>query len=176
MPPPLPLASAEASAKEEPKRMSHHIWTLIGGAKCRKESTIRALTGVARGNDIEVRLTSGQTLPLWAHVQALNGAGRPDADAWVKTLADDRANAGAHARLNLLISFLLDPALAPNFQARAYLEKMAAAGCVLESIVTLGQPTPAWVLAFGVPFGDVRDIAQPTNAIAARVRALWDWA
>lgn len=174
--PPLPLASAEASAKEEPKRMSHHVWTLIGGAKCRKESTIRALTGVARGNDIEVRLANGQTLPLWAHVVALNGEGRPDADAWAKTLADDRVNAGAHARLNLLVSLLLDPKLAPNFQAEAYLERMAAAGCTLESIVTLGQPTPAWVLAFGVPFADIRDVAMPTNAIAAEVRALWGWA
>lgn len=174
-PAPAAREAAEATAKEDPRRMSHHIWTLIGGAKCRKESTIRALTGVARGNDIEVRLISGLNLPLWAHVRALNGEGQPDADAWAKTLADDRINAGAHVRLNLLVSFLLDPSLAPNFQARSYLEKMAAAGCTLESIVTLGQPTPPWVPAFGVPFADIRDVAQPTNAIAAHVRALWGW-
>ena len=156
--------------------MSHHIWTLIGGPNSRKESTIRALTGVARGNDIEVRLANGQSLPLWAHVQSLNGVeGAADAATWVKTLADDQMNAGPHVRLNLLVSFLIDPALKPGFQAQAYLEQMAAAGATLESIVTLGQATPSWVCALGVPFADIRDVSVPTNAIAAQVRSLWGW-
>ena len=157
--------------------MSHHIWTLIGAQNSRKESTIRALTGVARGNDIEVRLASGQCLPLWTQVRSLNDAdGAPDADAWMKTLQSDQSNAGAHARSNLLISFRLDPELNPTYTAQAYLERMAAAGCVLESIVTLGQPTPPWVPGLGAPYADIRDVSVPTNAIAAEVRKLWGWA
>lgn len=172
----LPRELTQPTAKEETPRMSHHIWTLIGANNSRKESTIRALTGVARGNDIEVRLSNGQTMPLWTQVMALNVTeGAPDAAGWMKTLNNDHQNSGTHVRLNLLIGLRLDPELSPAYSAEAYLEQMAKAGCILESVVTLGQPTPSFVCALGVPFADIRDVSGPTNAIAAQVRKLWGW-
>jgi hypothetical protein len=157
--------------------MSHHVWTLIGPHKSRKESTIRALTGVARGNDIEVRLANGQTMPLWTQVCAINEMeNAPDAVAWAETLKTDQLNSGPHVRLNLLLSFRIDPELSPAYAPEAYLEQMVAGGCTIESIITLGQPTPGWVCGFGSPFADIRDVGIPTNAIAAQIRKLWGWA
>jgi hypothetical protein len=164
-----------------------HCWVLLGKLNRRKGSVIRALTGLARENSCEIMLETGQSLPFWSPIAAINEVPRgqelPEPDAWAKALLMDAGPIpGDHpilpSRRNLLIALRLDLGV-PNREPEDYLSALSACGATLESIVTLGEPTRPQFTHYGAPFADIPfdPDAQvvATNALAQQVRRFWGW-
>lgn len=156
-----------------------HCWVLLGDQGTRKGSVIRSLTGIPREQHCEVMLDNGQYLRLWAAVMSANEPqNAPDANDWVADCAAPPVPAGQPAivasRINILAAFRLNHGAAGH-RAVDYLNALATAGAVIESIVTLGQTTPPWVPSYGAPYAHVLDVSVPTNEIAAHVRRFWGW-
>lgn len=171
---------------------SLHFWIILGDERVRKGSVIRSLTGLSREGYCDVALQNGQRLRLWTAITSANEGNVMTPDDWVKDCGPQPGYAHvAPARLNILAAFRFEAPPAPP--ARDYLNAIAAGGGIIESIVTLGRLTPAWVPSYGAPYGHVLDIRDPiaegnppapddrgeaqapTNEIAARVRELWGW-
>jgi hypothetical protein len=93
----------------------------------------------------------------------------PNAKKWVTELLKNGA------RQNQLAAFRIDDNFDRGYWPEDYLSEFCRAGGKIESIVTLGQPTPDWVPALGSPYGQIVESGLPTNAMAERIRAMWGW-
>jgi hypothetical protein len=155
--------------------MNAHLWAIIGGAASGKESVIRALTGVESEGYFDLMLATGQVLRVWAQTAAVNeGAEASNAAAWAKWWVDYSLEQGPHHRYNGVAGFTLSENSKQGYAAGAYLHSFAAAGGVIESIITIGASTPDWARDLGAPCGAVAS-AMPTNAIAGMIRSMWGW-
>jgi hypothetical protein len=124
-------------------------------------------------------LTNGQALRLWTAIRSANeGEDAMSPDEWVKSCIPPAVGGHpnfVHARQNILAAFRFAVGPAPGFNAEDYVNALASAGAVLESIVTLGQTTPDWIPWYGAPYWHVPDVTVPTNRIAEQVREFWGW-
>ena len=155
--------------------MNAHLWALLGGAAAGKESVIRALTGMESEGYFDLMLASGQILRMWTQVGPVNeGADASTAESWARWWVDYSLEYGPHHRYNGFAGFELSDKSKPGYVARNYLESFAAAGGVIESIVTLGATTPEWARDLGVPCASLAS-GVPANAIAGTIRTMWGW-
>jgi hypothetical protein len=153
--------------------MNAHLWALLGGAAAAKESVMRALTGIEAEGYFDLMMTNGQILRMWTQIAGVNeGAEASTAEAWAKWWVDYSLEYGPHHRYNGLAVFDLSDRA--KQAARNYLESFAAAGGVIESIVTIGATTPEWARDLGVPCASVA-AGVPANAIAGTIRTMWGW-
>jgi len=156
--------------------MNAHLWALLGGAASGKESVIRALTGIESEGYFDLMLANGQLVRMWTQTAAANeGANASNASAWVKWWIDYSLEHGPHFRYNGLSGFELSEQSKQGYAARGYLESFAAAGGVIESIVTLGAATPEWVRDLGMPCAAIATAGVPANAVAGTIRSMWGW-
>jgi hypothetical protein len=152
-----------------------HAWIILGKKNTRKGSVIRSITGVTSKKVVDVSLASGLRLNLWSAVMSLNEGGNPETpEEWIAVRQADCAQAPMLSRFNALVALRLDEGRL-GFEAEDYVRAMIAAGVIIESFVTLGEPSRSWVITSGVPHGSVLDVTAPTNLIASQVRQFWGW-
>jgi hypothetical protein len=123
----------------------------------------------------DLMLATGQVLRMWTQVAAVNeGADASNSGAWAKWWVDYSLEHGPHHRYNGLAAFTTSESPKPGYAAGAYLHAFAAAGGVIESIVTIGAGIPEWARDLGAPSATVSS-GMPTNAIAGMIRSMWGW-
>jgi hypothetical protein len=155
--------------------MNAHLWAITGSAASGKKSVIRALTGVENEGYFDLMLATGQVLRMWTQTAPVNdGAEALNSGAWAKWWVDYSLEHGPHHRYNGLAGFTMFENPKPGYAAGAFLHAFAAAGGVIESIVTIGASTPDWARDLGVPCGTISS-SMPANAIASMIRSMWGW-
>ena len=160
-----------------------HVWILVGKANSRKSSTIRALTGHHRESALEIARVDGQIMPFYTIIKPLNELEGPPSPSEVTDYLVQAASeimSGSEnvevvsQRINLLVALTMNGPT-PGKSVADYLNAFVAAGWHMESVVTLGEPTPAWIKSYGAPYADVSLLNAPNNAIAHDIRQLWGW-
>ena len=124
-------------------------------------------------HDFDVMLSDGQVIRCWTQIVSLNENRDETAREWVSSCFAPQPNRPPDvvvARYNVLVAIRLDIDV-PGYRVTDYLNELTLADAKIESIVTLGERTPADIYAYGVPCADILDVTVPTNWIAHQVRA-----
>ncbi|HQT64882.1 MAG: hypothetical protein B7Z75_08415 [Acidocella sp. 20-57-95] len=179
-----------------------NVWIIVGESNTRKSSTIRALTGVRTQIIYDIQMIGGTQDKVLVIPSALQEYYRVQPAAFISYISKDQyipkfglsgppttVQNWSPAKINNILICLREFATAPTTtqpgcpDANAYISGFIRAKWTIKSpIIYLNAGTPT----FSLPPALVHHISppppvhlinplQPTNAIAAAIRPLWDW-
>lgn len=142
-------------------------YIIIGEAKQRKSSTIRALTGVWR-KDIFKLATNGNILDTYIQVQSLQEAGLTP-QQFISEVNNNQCNA-------VLTSLRTRAVTGGNFpHCIKYIQEFQNAGWNIKGIAVLGATSLNYNLPLGIQNPIYIPSSDPTNKIASIIRTQWKW-
>lgn len=146
------------------------VYLILGDGKMGKSTLIRHLTGIREASLVDIALSGNQTIALWAWMRSAQEM--PKSPAEIVSLIGNFNS--AHCTDILLPLRILPANYQPGYLS--YVNAIASAGhSIVQSIVLTNQAHVAPTFQQISPNIISNSLSQPSNVIAANVRALWNW-